>query len=320
MPTFDILTLGDLVADFVVPIPKLPIEAQKHQIARDITLVAGGTGNSLIMAARLGLRTKALGTVGDDDYGEQVLQMLAAEGVDVVDVIVPPNSRTTTSIVLVDDTGQHVFVGRHGTGPKQEYDPTWEALIRDSRAIFMAGYAMNPDTPFSPQSILTCFEVARTYDVPLFFDLGPASYLVNREDIEAVLDFTTVFLATEEETAAWLGIDDPLAAAHHFLSQHRATLAIIKLGAKGCLLVTKDEHVHVPGFPVELRDTAGAGDAFAPACVYGYLQAWPLERIGILANAVGGASVAKLGTGQLLPQRQDIVSLLQSHGHSILGN
>jgi sugar/nucleoside kinase (ribokinase family) len=307
-----------LVADLVVPIQKLPIRAQEHQPARDIVLEAGGTGNSLILAARLGLRTKALGTVGDDYYGRQVLEMLAAEGVDVDSVVTPPGSCTTTSIVLVDDAAQHVFVGRHGTGPQQDYDPAWATFIRQSGAIFLAGYAMHPDSTFSPTGIMTCFGVAHKHQVPIFFDLGPAAFLINRADVEAVIDHATVFLATQAETAAWLGIEDPVAAAQHFLARNRASLAIIKLGAEGCLLATKGQHVYVPGFPVEVRDTAGAGDAFAAACVYGYLKGWSLVEIGILANAVGGASVAKLGTGTLLPRRQEVVDLLRKHGHSLL--
>lgn len=318
MPKFDILTLGDLVADLVVPIRTLPLRPQEHQPASDIAIEAGGTGNTLVMAARLGLRPKALGSVGDDYYGQQVLKQLADVGVDVESVVIPSGSRTATAIVLIDEAAQHVFVGMPGTGMPQPFDPAWEAFVRESAAIFMAGYAMRPDAAFSPAGIMTCLEIAQAQQIPIFFDLGPAAFLINRQDIQAVTNYATVFLATQEETAAWIGLADPLEAAHHFLAQEATQLAIIKLGAEGCLLATAEEHVHVPGFPIKVRDTAGAGDAFAPACIYGYLKGWPLEKIGLLANAVGAMAVAKLGTGTMLPQREEIAALLRQHGHALL--
>jgi sugar/nucleoside kinase (ribokinase family) len=85
-------------------------------------------------------------------------------------------------------------------------------------------------------------------------------------------------------------------------------------------LATAEAHVQVPGFPVEVRDTAGAGDAFTSACVYGYLKGWSLEKMGLLANAVGAMAVAKLGTGTMLPQREEIAALLHQHGHTFLDN
>lgn len=312
-----VVSLGDLVADMIVPIARLPVHAQEHQPARDIAIVAGGTGNFLFLAVRLGLEATAIGTVGQDYYGEQVLEMLASEGINIEHAIAIPNSRTTVSIVLVDDEAQHVFVGMHGTGEPQPFNPIWGDIIGQAGALFTTGYAMNPTSTFSPQGIMTCLEIAHSQKVPVFFDLGPAAFIVNRADIEEAITHTTVFLATHEEASAWTGIDDPAEAAAHFLTQNPSTV-VIKLGADGCLIATEERQVQIAGFPVEVRDTAGAGDSFAAACVYGYLKGFSLEDIGALANAVGGASVAKLGTGQRLPQRQEVAQLLRQNGHSIL--
>ena len=60
---WDLVTLGDLVADLIVPIPSLPIEAGRHQLAKWMQLEAGGTCNTLIMAQRLGLCTVAIGAM-----------------------------------------------------------------------------------------------------------------------------------------------------------------------------------------------------------------------------------------------------------------
>ena len=89
---FKIITLGDLVADLIVPIPQLPLYPQQHQPAREIALEAGGTGNFLVLSARLGMEAIALGTVGQDSHGKQVLQLLAHGGFNISSVGIPPGS------------------------------------------------------------------------------------------------------------------------------------------------------------------------------------------------------------------------------------
>jgi sugar/nucleoside kinase (ribokinase family) len=310
-----VLTLGDLVADMVVPLERVPIRPQEHQMVPDIMLEAGGTGNFLILATRLGLRAKALGVVGADFYGDQVRAVLRHEGVDLEDVIVPPNSRTTTSIVLVDGAAQHVFVWMGGTGAQQQFDPAWRAIVERADAVFTTGYALLPKSTFAPASVQTCVDITYALGKPVFFDLGPAAAQVGRTQIEAVIRRTTVLLATSEELATWTGGDDPAENARLLLSEG-PSMVVVKLGAHGCLVVSAQAQELVDAFPVAVRNTAGAGDAFSAACVYGYLRGYALREIGLLANAVGAAAVAELGTGAHLPQRQTIAQLLSEHGHT----
>ena len=307
---FDLVTLGDLVADLIVPIERLPIQAQQHQVVPDIILEAGGSGNTLIMAARLGMQAKALGTVGDDYYGREVLALLAEEGVDVADVVTTPGSRTTTSLVLVDKRAEHVFIGMFGPGIPHHFDPGWGEIVSQASSLLVTGYALHDSSTFTQESVLACLDIAQQESSPIFFDLGPAAALVDPETVAEVVARSTVLLATVEEAFKWTGLTDPLQSAHAILA-HNPELVILKLGERGCLVAVQGHHVHVPAFPVIVRDTAGAGDAFAAACVYAYLRDYPLERLGLLANAVGAATVACFGTGTRLPGKQDVVDVLE---------
>ena len=316
--TAQVVSLGDLVADLIVPIASLPIRPLEHQVARDITIEAGGSGNFLILATRLGMRAKAIGVVGQDFYGAHVRAVLTSAGVDLDGIVVPPRSRTTMSIVLIDDAAQHAFVWMRGTGEQQQFYPTWRTIVEQADAVFTTGYALQPTATFAPGAVRTCLDIARTHGIPVFFDLGPAAAHVDRADIDAVMRQTTVFLATNDELSAWTGIDDPRQAAAQILTQGPA-MVVAKLGGRGCLVVTAAEHALVDAFPITVRNTAGAGDAFGAACVYGYLHGFSLRQIGLLANAVGAASAAKLGTGADLPHRQEIAQLLVRHGHTFFG-
>lgn len=310
-----IVTMGDLVADLIVPIAQLPLRNQEHQVARDIMIEAGSTGSVLIVAARLGLRAQALGAVGRDLYGDQVLATLAQEGVDVSSVVAPPEGRTTTSIVLIDDTAQHVFVWMRGTGAPQPFDPAWRPIVEQAGALFTTGYALQPPSVFTPAAVRAGIDIAFAHNIPIFFDLGPVAAHVPREQLDAVISQATVCLATSEELTGWMGAGDPQRAARRLLDQG-PKLVVVKLGAQGCLMVAPDQCEQIDAFPVVVRNTAGAGDAFSAACVYGYLKGFAAREIGIFANAVGGLAVTKLGTGRCLPQRREIAQLLLEHGHT----
>ncbi|MEZ4709403.1 MAG: carbohydrate kinase family protein [Caldilineaceae bacterium] len=307
----DVISLGDLVADLIVSIPHLPIRAQEHQPAREMALEAGGNCNFLIMAARLGLHARAFGAVGRDDYGRRVLELLLAERVNIDSVTVLAGGRTGLAIVLVDDEAQHVFVGKHGEGAPQPLPADWQSLIQQTGALFTSGYDLRPTALLAGDAIMECLAFGQAHNIPLFFDLGPPAFHYDRARIEAVIDQTTVFLATAEEAAAWTGLAEPRAAARQLLQRNPA-LVIIKLGADGCLLATAEEEVHAPGFTVPVRDTTGAGDAFAAACVYGYQGGLSLTALGYLCNAVGAAAVGRLGAGTRLPHRADVEALLET--------
>lgn len=315
--TYTVVTLGDLVADQIVSIGHLPVEPFRHQVAEEIVLEAGGTGNFLITATRLGLRAAPLGVVGQDVYGERVLAMLRREGVDMSSVIVPEDSRTTMSIVLVDRDARHVFVWMRGTGERQPFREQYRAALESAHALFTTGYALHPAATFTPAAVRGCLKAARQRGTPIFFDLGPGAAELPRETIAEAVGMSTVLLATTEEIALWTGRDDPLGAAREVLRQG-PPLVVVKRGGDGCLLVTAEQQVVVEAFPVVVRNTAGAGDAFGAAVVYGYLAGYSLGQIGALANAVGALAVATLGTGTRLASRQEIARLLREHGHTFL--
>lgn len=311
----DLVTIGDLVADLIVPIERLPIEANQHQLAEYIRLEPGGIGNTLIVAQRLGLQTKAIGSTGDDDFGKQALNKLAAEGIDTSLVVTLPDSTTTTALVIVDQQAQHVFVGQFGSGAPLTYNPKWTNEIANARALFTNGYSLAGHGSLDHPSLLQCLIHASAHKVPIFFDLGPAYTSAKRADVEQVLAQTTLFLATSEELCQWTGIADPMQAATDLLERYQINTVVLKFGAEGCRIVTSDpaqEAITCPGFSVTERDTAGAGDAFAAACIYSFLNGDSLQQMGELANAVGAATVSQVGTGTALPTKAEVDRLIEN--------
>jgi sugar/nucleoside kinase (ribokinase family) len=64
---------------------------------------------------------------------------------------------------------------------------------------------------------------------------------------------------------------------------------------RGCTMIFDGESVDCPGFPAEVADTAGAGDAFFAAVLHGLDQGWRAARIGDFANRVASEVGARRG-------------------------
>ena len=310
---WDLATLGDLVADLIVPIPSLPIEAGRHQLAKWMQLEAGGTCNTLVMAQRLGLRTVAIGVMGEDPVGSYVRSALAEEGVDLTGLNLSPEVRTTPALVFVDDHGEHVFVGSLDRGPHQPFAASWPAIIRSSRTIFVTGYAMFMASMFGRDNVLQGLRLAREADCRIYFDVGPPEYIGDGDDIARGFALTDVVLATAEELSSWTEVSDPFRAARGIL-EHGPRCVVVKVGADGCHIVAREGEQHCPGFPVRMRDTVGAGDAFAAGFMAAAAAGCGLYEAGMIANAVGAATVTQVGTGRLLPQRDQVAEVLGTQG------
>ncbi len=305
-----VLTLGDFVADLVVSIPALPAEAGRHQLASDIQVEPGGAGNFAIAGARLGLRMSLLGVRGADGFGDTAAALLAGAGVDVSGLVAQPDGTTTTVVVLVDQAGEHVFLGKYGTGPEVVFLPAWREQVQTADALFLSGYSLHEER--LSRAALQALETARAAGVRVYFDPGP--HIAGMDDLRIanLLSLADVVLLTEEEIPLVASGTGGMDAARGLL-QGGPSVVCVKRGARGCRIFTLAGEWEHPGFPVPVRDTNAAGDSFAAAFIYAHLRGWPLDQVAAFANAMGAAKVQKLGSGTRVPTRDEVAAVLRSH-------
>lgn len=310
-PNYKVISIGDLVADIVLTIPHLPVEASRHQPAQQVRMEPGGAGNFLIAGARLGMQMVALGTTGDDPLGDAILRILAREGIDVQGVIQTQDATSTTVIVLVDDAGQNVFLGGYGRGPEIELPATWVEPLSSAQAVFASGYTLREQR--DAQAALELLVMAREQHIPVFFDPGPEMTFASAEQIQTVLRNCNTLLMTEDEIPFMTGGAQGLEAARGLL-EYGPEMICIKRAANGCILLTAQQYFEHPGFQVPARDPTGAGDAFAAAFIYATLAGWSPSTIITFANAMGAAKVQKVGSGTQVPTADEIRDILH-HNH-----
>ncbi|XP_019056497.1 PREDICTED: probable fructokinase-4 isoform X2 [Tarenaya hassleriana] len=335
----DVATLGNLCVDIVLGVPELPPPSRRDREAFMDKFSAsppdkkyweaGGNCNMAIAAARLGLKCVAIGHVGDEIYGEFLLDVLQEEGIDMVEMrreksaMDPrPKYQTLLCWVLVDSLQRHAFCS-----PADYYQEpafNWitdlsdevKTAIRQSKVLFCNGYDFDE---LSPSFITSTIDYATQVGTYIFFDPGPrGNSLANgtpekQKALVHLLRMSDVLLLTSEEAEALTGIRNPVQAGQQILrSGKRTKWVIVKMGSKGSILITTSSVSLAPAFKVDIIDTVGCGDSFVAAIALGFIRNMPLVNTLTIANAVGAATAMGSGAGRNVARRQQVIDLMKA--------
>ncbi|KAJ9564979.1 hypothetical protein OSB04_000945 [Centaurea solstitialis] len=337
---FDVATLGNLCVDVVLNVPNLPpssFDERKNymeQLSKSPPdkkyWEAGGNCNMAIAAARLGLRCLAIGHVGDEIYGQFLLDVLHDEGINVIKMreeedIVKSSSiseyETLLCWVLVDPLQRHGFCSRADFSKEPAF--AWMSKLSDdvkmniqnSKVLFCNGYGFDE---LPANVIASAVEYAVEVGTSIFFDPGPKGKSLavgtpeEQEALAKLMRLSDVLLLTSEEAESLTGLGNPIAAGKELLSNGiRTKWVIIKMGSKGSILITKSGISCAPSFKVNVMDTVGCGDSFVAAIAFGYIHNMPLVHTLTIANAVGAATATGCGAGRNVANLQKVVELIK---------
>lgn len=309
-----LVSVGDLVVDLITPVT-LPIISAQHQEVPYMNLEAGGGSNFTIAASRIGLQVSSVGALGDDAFGKTLLDILRAEKVDTSGIHISAGADSPLVLSLIDhEKHEHVFIGRPNNGPEVDYSETMDKIVRSADALFFQGYTL---LERQIEGLVTAAaERGRELRIPIYFDVGPTVKHSPAERVRWIIAQTDVILTTEDEIEL-ISEGRPHDTAFEYLLGLGPKLLVIKQGANGCTLVQSDSKMHVPGFAVPVTDTVGAGDCFDAAFIYGQLHGLSLQNCAILANAIGAASVQKVGAGRNVPSCAEANAILEQAGSEL---
>lgn len=301
-----VLTLGNLLVDILMHIEGFPVEAGALQGVSRLVVGPGGACNVAIMASRFGLLVSVLGEVGDDYFGQIVMDGLSKEDVSTAHVVVNENGPTPVAGVLVDAQGEPGYLGYPGEPALRSLPPVWHEALQKADAVFADGWIEHQEMA---GVLLEALGTAKKAGAVTFFDPGPGNPRQENSWHGEVAALVNVVLATESEISRITDEPDSQQAARRLLGQG-PSLVVVKRGAAGCILYSREEVVDMPGLPLKAVDATGAGDSLAGAVIYGCLNKLSLEALAILANATGTAKVLKIGTGHQVPTTAEIRAIL----------
>jgi fructokinase len=243
--------------------------------------------------------------VGSDSLGKDILDAVAARGLDTDFVQQDATHPTGTVAVELTSTGPKYTFADDVAWDRLEFTPSWSDLAKNCSAVCYGTLAQRSRP--SRETILTFLDAAkhavRMFDV----NLRPPYY--DPELLEQSCRRASMVKLNEHELpvlAEALGL--PAGAPVFQLAQLRARyeldLVIYTRGARGTMLVLPNKVISPPAvaYPItENADDVGAGDACTAAVLVGWLLKLPPARIAELANQMGAFVASQSGATPRLP-------------------
>ena len=301
-----IVIVGSANIDLVTRVPRSP-KPGESLIGHSFMTVTGGKGaNQAVAAGRLGMQTTFIGCVGNDAFGAQQRESLAAAGVDVSHVKTHPTEPTGTAVILVADEGQNSIV----VTPAANLGLMPEDLLAN-RAVFEQADVVLAQLEIPLETVMTAFTLARECGALALLDAGPARPI--RPELIAMVDVVSPN-ETEAEALTGIHVDSPdsaRAAAQRLLDMG-AKHAVMKLGAQGSLYLGPMGDVFIPAFSVKAVDTTAAGDAFTAALALRWGTDSVAETLRF-ANATGALAATVAGAQPSMPTLDAVEAFLAAH-------
>jgi sulfofructose kinase len=283
MPDFDVVGIGLNATDTLLMVPQFPAYAGKIRIAHEVLSPGGQVASALVSCARLGLRVKYIGTVGDDERGRIQMDSLRQSSIDIEHVQVRRNCPNQSAYIIIDNsTGERTIFWRREECLRiqpEEIDPV---QIARARLLLIDGH----DTP----AIARAAGIARAHAIPVVMDVDTIY-----PGFEHVLPHTDYLVSSSEFPTAFTGERDPVTALERIQEHYGMTVAAMTLGPHGALARHNRRYFYSPAFVVNCVDTTGAGDVFHGAFCYAVLQGMPLPEALEFSNAMAALNCTAIG-------------------------
>ena len=312
-PLLDVIAIGRSSVDLYGQ----QIGGRLEDMATFSKAVGGCPANIAIGTARLGLKSGLVTRVGDEDMGRFIREQMQREGVDVRGVHTDP--MRLTALVLLGVRDDHnfplIFMRENCADAALDESDIDEAYIASSSAIVVTGthFAL----PNAAAAQRKAIAIARRHGRKVAFDIdyrpnlwglaghgaGEERYIASGNvtaHLQPILPDCDLIVGTEEEIHIAGGSENTLTALAAIRTLAPNALIVCKRGPMGCVVFPGaipddiEKGVRGPGFPVEVYNVLGAGDAFMSGFLRGWLRGEKLETCCAYANACGAFAVSRL--------------------------
>jgi len=330
---FDLITFGRSSIDLY----SQNIGADFIDIKGFDAFVGGSPLNIAVGASRLGAKVSLLTGIGNDKVGDFIINFLKRQNVNTDTIARIDGARSSAVVLGIEppDRFPLVYYRDNAADSQVTIDHVIAAGIDQYKLLEISATALNIEPSRSAvfYAVETAFD--NNVDVVLDMDFRADQWKDLRSFglmVRAILPKVKIAIGTEEEIlAATLQHADQVHISHQQISapeikgdieasiqkiiKSGPELLIVKRGSKGATIYYKDGRVQdVPGFPVEILNVLGAGDAFACGFIYGYLQGWDIYKSCRLGNASGAWVVQKSGCANAMPYYDELMQFADSRG------
>ncbi len=312
-----VVCAGILVADlFVPPLPRLPA-AGELLVTEDFLMDSGGcAANVATCLTRLGIRSQAVGKVGNDHFGDFIDHNLRSKGVETDGITRASAYGTSKTVILSVEGEDRRYIHTIGANADFAAHDLDRALLSSADIFYVGGYCVLPALEQSALAELFRFAHAQGASTVLDVVVPATAQAPSLDALMEVLPHVDVFMPSDGEAFALTGETEPQRQAERFLAAGCGA-AIITRGERGAVAVTAGEMVEMPAFSMETVDPSGAGDAFAAGFIVGLLEGWSMQESLRFASVIGASACTQLGCTTGVFTRPEADAYLQAHPLSV---
>jgi sugar/nucleoside kinase (ribokinase family) len=294
--SFKVVSVGELLVEIMRDEVGVPLKVPGRFLG---PFPSGAPGIFIDCIAKLGIPCSFIGTVGNDGFGELILNRFRESGVDISNIRISKEHTTGVAFIAYRKDGSREFVfhfDKAASGNIRESQVRHE-IFKGVEWLHIAGSTITANE-MCRQSGYKAIQIAKAEGASVCFDPNIRPELVDINRIQAICDpilkRTDLLMPSAKEACLLAGIESEEEACLE-LKKSGVKAVVLKRGAQGCRIYVDDKTIDVPSFTVEEVDPTGAGDSFDAGFVYGMIQGWDWEKCGKFANGIGALSVMKFG-------------------------
>ena len=326
----DVITIGRSSVDLYGQ----QIGSRLEDVASFAKSVGGCPSNIAIGTARLGLRSGLITRVGDEQMGRYILEQMARENVATDGIVIDPDRLTALVLLSVenDETFPLIFYRENCADMALDEDDIDAGFVASAKAVLVSGTHFSQANTDKAQR--KAIRIARDAGRKVVFDIdyrpnlwglaghgaGEERFIASArvsERFKSVLADCDLIVGTEEEIHIAAGEADTLAALRAIRDLSSATI-VLKRGPMGCVVYPGaipdqiEDGIVGAGFPVEVYNVLGAGDAFMSGFLRGWLRDEPPATCATWANACGAFAVSRLLCSPEIPTWAELQYFLEN--------
>lgn len=295
----NICVIGSLNMDLVVNVDKMPKPGQTI-IGSNFKEVPGGKGaNQAVAMARLNGNVSMIGKVGEDGFGQTLINSLKNDKVDTT-YIKTTKGATGVALITVDNNAQNSIVVSPGANfevKEEDIDNNIEAIKNSDIVVLQL------ETPLNTIK----YALKKSKELNKYTILNPAPAVKLDDEIIKNVDLLTPN-ETELEIISGVSIEteEDIQKAAQIMIEKGVKELIVTLGSKGSLYINKEKSIFKKAYKVEAVDTTAAGDSYTAALAVALSKDKNIEEAMDFASKVGALSVLKEGAQSSLPTLEDV--------------
>jgi sugar/nucleoside kinase (ribokinase family) len=297
---FDAVALGLNAVDHLVVVPYYPEFNSKVRFLSHTIACGGQCATAMVALARLGLRARYIGKVGDDDMGRVQIDSIVSEGVEATGVEVVAGAESQTAFIIIDrESGERTIIWDRDERLTIRAEEVDRAAVTSGRVLHLDGH--------DSEAAIAAARFARAAGVPAVLDIG--NIYPGTEELLPLIDFVVSSNAFPERLT---GERDLRAGLKSISERYGSSFVAATMGSEGVLAYYEGQYIYSPAFRIECRDTTGAGDSFHGGFIYGLLTGLSVEETLSFANAVAALKCREVGARTALPTLDEVMTLLKS--------